>query len=86
MAMGFGGVLPGELRLLVRAEVVALVVRSGGFKVCLGGEVVELNGALADCVGHVVLLADRHKMPKMRAGFCRGMRFEVARVEGLLSG
>jgi hypothetical protein len=70
VAMGFGGVLLGELGLLVGAEVVALVVRCGGFEVSLRGEVVELDGASTGRVGHVVLLADKHRMPKMRTGFC----------------
>ena len=61
--MGFFGVLFGEAGLLVRAEVVALVVRSGCFQVRLGGEVVKFNGALTGCVGHVVLsLQSRHWM------------------------
>jgi hypothetical protein len=53
--VGFRGVLAGEAGLLVGAEVVALVVRSGGFEVGLGGQVVELDGALTGGVGHVVL-------------------------------
>jgi len=61
--MGFFGVLFGGARLLVGAEMVALVVRSRGFEVGLGGEVVKLYGALTGCVGHVVLsLQSRHWM------------------------
>ena len=53
--MGFFGVLLRKAGLLVGAEVVALIMRSGGFEVGLGGEVVKLNGALTGGVGHVVL-------------------------------
>ena len=61
--MGFLSVLSGEAGLLVGAEMVAFVVRSGRFKVGLGGEVVKLNGALTGGVGHVVLsLQLRHWM------------------------
>ena len=61
--MGFFGVLFGKAGLLVGAEMVALVVRSGGFEVGLGGEVVKLYGALTGGVGHVVLsLQLRHWM------------------------
>ena len=61
--MGFFGVLLRDTGLLVGAEMIALVVRSGGFEVGLGGEVVKLYGALTGGVGHVVLsLQLRHWM------------------------
>ena len=61
--MRFFGVLFGQAGLLVCAEMVAFVVRSGRFEVGLGGEVVKLNGALTGGVGHVVLsLQLRHWM------------------------
>jgi hypothetical protein len=61
--MGFFSVLLRKAGLLVSAEVVALVVRSGSFEVGLGGEVMKLYGALTGCVGHVVLsLQLRHWM------------------------
>jgi len=69
----------------VGAEVVATVVGGGGFEMCVGGEVVELYGALSYGVGHVFLLATEGWMLGVREGWL-GLSEDVHEEEGVGSG